>query len=49
MAANMSVSKSFLEKNMDRTFKEAKYFTKVIDARLLRWDVKEMPKRRRSR
>ncbi len=31
----MLVSKSFLDKNIDMTFIEAKYFTTVTDARLL--------------
>ena len=44
MAENLSVSKSFLEKNMGGTFIEGMHYTRAADARLTRWDVKQMHK-----
>ena len=44
MAQNLSVSKSFLEKNMDEIFIEGKHFSRANDARLVRWDVVQMHK-----
>ena len=45
MAQNISVSKSFLEKNMDGIFIEGTHYTaEPYDARLVRWDVEQMHK-----
>jgi len=44
MAQNLSVSKSFLEKNMDGIFIEGKHFSRADDARLVRWNVERMHK-----
>jgi len=44
MAQNLSVSKSFLEKNMDGIFTDGKHFCRADDARLVRWDVDQMHK-----
>ena len=44
MAQNLSVSKSFLEKNMDDLFIEGEHFSRAEDARLVRWDVVQMHK-----
>lgn len=44
MAQDLSMSKSFLEKNMDSIFKEGQHFHRGGEARLLRWNVKEMHK-----
>lgn len=42
MAFDLSVSKSFLEKNMLGIFVEGIHYTRVTDARLVRWNVKKM-------
>jgi hypothetical protein len=42
MAYNLSVSISFLEKNMGALFKEGTHYTKASDARLIRWNVNHM-------
>ena len=42
MAQNLRVSQSFLEKNMGTLFHEGVHFFSKGDARLLRWDVKQM-------
>jgi len=44
MAQNLSVSKSFLEKNMGEIFVEGTHYTRAVDARLVRWDVEQMHK-----
>lgn len=44
MAQKLSVSKSFLEKNMGEIFVEGTHYTRAIDARLVRWDVEQMHK-----
>jgi len=44
MAQNLSVSKSFLEKNRGEIFVEGTHYTRVADARLVRWDVEQMHK-----
>jgi len=44
MAQNLSVSKSFLEKNMDGIFIEGLHFSRANDARLVRWDIEQMHK-----
>jgi len=38
-AEYISVSKSFLEKNMGLIFKEGVHYYQPSDARLLRWDI----------
>lgn len=42
MAQNLSVSKSFLEKNMGKIFVEGTHYTRAADARLVRWSVEKM-------
>ena len=42
MAQNLSVSTSFLEKNMDVIFHDGTHFHRNGDARLLLWDVPAM-------
>jgi len=42
MAQNLSVSTSFLEKNMDVIFHDGTHFYRNGDARLLRWDIPAM-------
>ena len=44
MAQNLSVSKSFLEKNMGEIFVEGTHYTRAVDARLVRWNVEQMHK-----
>jgi len=44
MAQNLSVSKSFLEKNMGDIFEEGTHYTRTTDARMVRWDIEEMHK-----
>ena len=44
MALNLSVSKSFLEKNMGEIFIEGTHYIRIVDARLVRWDVEQMHK-----
>ncbi len=40
----MSVSKSFLEKNMGKIFKKGVHYYQPSDARLLRWDIYALDK-----
>lgn len=44
MAQNLSVSKSFLEKNMGEIFAEGTHYIRATDARLVRWNVEQMHK-----
>lgn len=44
MAQNLSVSKSFLEKNMGEIFVEGTHYTRAVDVRLVRWNVEQMHK-----